>query len=126
LIKPIQFNEKLSAKEDWLFWIEITTENIIAKYLNEELAFYRTYPTSMSKDKQLMAKNSIMVNFLIVGTLKGKEKEDFIQTFSNEISNHILKIDDLYNEIIDIRHSHAYRLGKFILKPFSFIRHRIL
>ena len=37
------------------------------------------------------------------------------------------RVDEVAQKKADqIRSSYAYRLGKFLLRPFSFIRHRIL
>jgi len=131
IIESIPFNEQLYAKEDWLFWIEISNNAPIVDYIDEELAFYRINPISMSKNKKLMQSNNVKVLFFILEQFKDENNEEKI-IFQKRMEEDILKLfkdqieNDLINELSKVRYSKAYRLGKFILKPFSFIRHNIL
>lgn len=126
LIKNIQFNEQLFSKEDWLFWIEITRDDPRVEYIDEELAFYRFHPESMSQNTNLMEINKIKAYFYIVEKLIPKEKDAFIIATGESIVNDSLNKQALIDEISKVKSSKAYRLGKFILKPFSFIRHKVI
>jgi len=125
LIGQLKFNENIFAQEDWFFWIEISENNPKVEYIDEELAFYRLNPKSRTRDIVLMKTNTIRVFLIILQKLTGKEKEDFILRFGEDLAADSHKIDVLTFENIRIRKSKAYRIGKFMLKPLSFIKNKI-
>lgn len=95
--------------EDWDFWLTLLNANSIVHKLDEILFFYRL--------KQI-SRSTILCNSF--------HTETYIQL----ISNH-KKLFDLYSlfecynckrELEQIRKSHAYRLGKFLLRPFYTIK----
>jgi len=125
LIKNIQFNEQIFAQEDWFFWIEISECHPVVGYINEELVFYRLNPKSRTRNIVLMKTNTIKVFLIILQKLKGKEKDDFILRFGEDLSTDAYKIEALTLENIRIRRSKAYRIGKLIFKPFSILRNKL-
>lgn len=125
LIKNIQFNEHIFAQEDWFFWIEISECHPTVGYIDEELVFYRLNPKSRTRNIVLMKTNTIKVFLNILQKLKGKEKEDFILRFGEDLSTDAYKMEALTLDNIRIRTSKAYRIGKFILKPFSILRNKL-
>jgi glycosyltransferase involved in cell wall biosynthesis len=69
IFKDIKFNENLRAKEDWLFWIQISRLGIPFKFLDLNFAFYRQHSANMTADKQIMEYNlkiffSILKNYI--------------------------------------------------------------
>lgn len=58
-IKGIYFNFLLKAKEDWLFWIEVSTRLPDVTYSCIPLAIYRISNHNMTRDKKRMAKSYI-------------------------------------------------------------------
>jgi len=124
IIDKIRFNEKLLAKEDWLFWIDISEKIPAVHYIAETLAHYRIHSESMIRNNELMEINSIKVLFVILEKLNTDEKS----AFSKRIEDTVLMLfenkyqlnEALISSLKKVQLSKAYRLGKFILKPFSF------
>jgi len=124
IINEIRFNEQLLAKEDWLFWIEISEKKPTVHYIDETLAHYRIHSESMIRNNELMEINSLKVLFVILEKLNADEKS----AFSKRIEDTVLMLfenkyqlnEALISSLKKVQLSKAYRLGKFILKPFSF------
>lgn len=78
IFKEIRFNEKLKAKEDWLFWITISKLGFSFQYIDECLAYYRTNESSMTRDPELMKNNTILALKEIKSIINEADYNDFI------------------------------------------------
>jgi glycosyltransferase involved in cell wall biosynthesis len=77
-VGDIRFNEKLKAKEDWLFWIQFFKSDSKTVYINQPLVTYRMHEDSMTKNVLLMKNNQELVINLIKKELNTTEFELFI------------------------------------------------
>lgn len=134
LLKDFSFNEAIKAKEDWLMWLYVFKKSAFYYFLNEPFAIYRFHVDSMSKNEPFMNKNSHKVfNYVMNQLIENKYKEDFFYKINDywlnqlnltylqkgQLSNDII---DLNNKMIKIFESKSYRIGNFLVKPFSYIK----
>jgi glycosyltransferase involved in cell wall biosynthesis len=87
LINSIRFNEKLKAKEDWMFWIDFFRSHPKVSFVNENLVFYRMHNQGMTKNSALMEENLNTAYLLIYNSLDDKNKEKFFQRLTQELSH---------------------------------------
>ena len=118
IIADIKFENKFTANEDWLFWVDIAIKNPKVYYIDEVLSYYRIHNMSVTQNLALMKKYEIRARFKIMSKLEGEENSAFVE----KTEQFILTLVNGYNVQVDsIRKSKAYRLGKFILKPFNIL-----
>lgn len=117
----VGYNENMIyGLEDWDFWITLLDENDIVYQIPETLFYYRIKESSMcrsmSQEMTALMERQIVINhrdkyekFLpnIIGFVKNKQEEPIIY---------------LKNELSKIQASKAYRVGKFLVGPFSKIK----
>lgn len=85
-VGEIRFNEKLKAKEDWLFWIEFfKQENVSYNFINEHLAYYRHNEASLSKNFTLVFENVHLVHKYIYENSTLQIKDLIFQKLNNSI-----------------------------------------
>ncbi|MDP4201302.1 MAG: glycosyltransferase family 2 protein [Bacteroidota bacterium] len=129
IVNDIKFDTLLFAKEDWLFWVEISTKKPLIKYVDESLVIYRIHSQSMIHQRWLMQKNTITALFAISKLLHDEELKLFLSRIENYTFAIIAENHQVEDEIImnqnKLQSSYAYRLGKIIIKPLSLLR-RIL
>lgn len=77
-VGEIRFNEKLKAKEDWLFWIQFFKLDAKTFFIEQPLVTYRMHEDSMTKNVLLMNNNQEVVINLIRKELNATEFELFI------------------------------------------------
>lgn len=77
-VGEIRFNEKLKAKEDWLFWIQFFKSDAKTFFIEQPLVTYRMHEGSMTKNVLLMNNNQEVVINLIRKELNATEFELFI------------------------------------------------
>jgi glycosyltransferase involved in cell wall biosynthesis len=102
-IMPIQ------GWEDWDFWLLAIENNAKFCYISEILFKYRVVENSMIH--KLNALNTDELHKYIYK----KHSILFIEELKNKISK-------LENQVNNIRNSKAYRLGKFLLRPFTYLK----
>jgi glycosyltransferase involved in cell wall biosynthesis len=121
------YNEQLKdGYEDWDFWISLLDKHDIIYKIPEIHFFYRIRKNSMwnKMTEQLIfyTKNQIYSNHI-------KKYEEYIPylIWNNPHESTQKEINKkLESELYGIRNSIAYRIGKFLLRPFSYIRHQLL
>lgn len=99
IIKNIRFNEKLKAKEDWMFWIETFKNNPKVSFINENLAQYRMHVKSMSKNDVLMEENLEKAYIFIYKSLNENYKEKFFERLISELGQSKKEYKDFKNNI---------------------------
>lgn len=116
--KTIGYNSNMiHGLEDWDFLISLLGPEDIVLRIDEVLFYYRIKSVSRSTGldpKYRETRMQIVANHPDV--------------YENQIDNFLEYLDygvDYKQKYLQIRSSHAYRLGKLLLKPFSWIR-RIL
>lgn len=112
--------------EDWDFWLSLLSPNDIV-YRIPEICFYYRKKTNSMFDSITDDKCSFLNRQLVVNHHEKYERyfPDILRL--RAITNRQeVTIIQLQSELISLKTSKAYQLGKFILKPFSFLRHRIL
>jgi glycosyltransferase involved in cell wall biosynthesis len=87
IINEIRFNEKLKAKEDWMFWIDFFRSNPKVSFVNENLVFYRMHSQGMTKNSALMEENLRTAYSLIYNSLDDKNKEKFFERLMLELAH---------------------------------------
>lgn len=121
----ILFNEQLTAKEDWVFWVDLIINNQNFKYINLPLALYRVNLKSMTQNRNLMYNNTIKAFFIIYDKLNNSDKNLFIKRIQEDLLFIYNDNATLINDLSKIQISKAYRLGKSLIKPFSLLKKMI-
>ncbi len=99
----IRFNEKLKAKEDWLFWIQFFKSAAKSVYIDQPLVTYRMHEDSMTKNVLLMMNNQELVINLIKNELNSTEFELFIlnrlKTYQSKYIEYSVKYSEQKNSL---------------------------
>lgn len=107
--------------EDWDFWLQLLKENDIVYQIKETLFHYRHTGNSMAD--QMVNQSDAMYRQLV------KNHPDIYSRYYPDIL--VIKkseekcrreLDESNYELASVRSSKAYKLGKLILKPFSYFR----
>ncbi|MBR3698946.1 MAG: glycosyltransferase family 2 protein [Bacteroidales bacterium] len=124
------YNENMVyGNEDWDFWLSLLRKDDVVFRIDEELFYYRIKETSMVKE--LLAKHK---EASLVQLYKNHQAiyEPYMHDYCERIVFNKMEIAELpslrllYDSYVNIRKSKAYRLGKTMLKPFSWIRNKAL
>ncbi|WP_392436989.1 glycosyltransferase family 2 protein [Cruoricaptor ignavus] len=113
-ISDIKFNEQLKAKEDWWFWIQLTSlPRFSYKLIDEKLVYYRYNANSLSKNFTLVYQNIFDVHSLIY-TSGNQEVKDML---FNKLNFLLRKVNnENYNQKIYIRKLQSTKVLKAYLK----------
>ena len=87
IIQNIRFNEKLKAKEDWMFWIQAFKSNPKVTFINENMAQYRMHRGGITKNSLLMKENLREAYLLIYISLDDNYKKQFFNRLILEIEH---------------------------------------
>ena len=102
-VGDIRFNEKLKAKEDWLFWIQFFKSDTKTVYIDQPLVTYRMHEDSMTKNVLLMKNNQELVINLIKKELNAIEFELFIlnrlKTYQSKYIEYSVKYSEQKNSL---------------------------
>jgi Glycosyltransferases involved in cell wall biogenesis len=120
------YNEELKyGYEDWDFWISLLDKLDSVYVIPEFYFFYRIRENSMlntmTDEMIYSAKSEIYFNHID----KYKEHVPYLIWNNPHEINQQNIIAKLENELTLIRNSKAYRFGKILLKPFSYLRNRV-
>lgn len=78
LFSDFRFSTELKAKEDWLMWLHFFKKDITIHFIDLPLAFYRSHPESMTKDRKFMEQNTIKVLQLFKNILPEDEYHNYL------------------------------------------------
>lgn len=116
--KTAGYNENMIyGLEDWDFWIALLDEHDIVYQIPETLFCYRIKENSMHR--RMTDEMSALMERQIVNNHKNiyeKYLPNIIEFVKNKQEEPIIY---LKNELIKIQASKAYRVGKFLVGPFS-------
>ena len=125
--KTTGYDENLrEGLEDWDFWLSLLSESAIVCKIPEVCFYYRI------REKSMLRSLTKEIGLELRSKIYDNHKEKYMNYIPELIWNncqlknqqeYILRLE---NENNRIQKSKAYRLGKLILKPISFVRHNIL
>lgn len=116
------YNENMrNGYEDWDFWLSLLKKEDVVYRIDEVLFYYRVKNVSMVTESSSRYLND---NLLLLC----RNHPDVYEPYKDRLVLYHQQsemIPDLQNEIKRISSSYAYRLGKTLLKPFSWIKIRM-
>ncbi len=129
-IKLNGYNEKMkSGYEDWDFWLRLLKNGGKIHIIQEYLFCYRKHKSSMLTDtatKHIQVYSYLIENNISIFKENAKSlilfKEQLILNQTKEIerlNNMIFNLDIQKNKIYG---SYSYKLGNFLLKPFTLLK----
>ena len=110
------YDINMQGFEDWDFWLSLLNSKDKVYRIDEVLFHYRFDSSIITKQ---VAENEKYYRSLLC-----KKHEDVYKNYFVDVLFFYGKwreYEDLYANERAVRSSHAYRLGKFLLKPFSWI-----
>ena len=117
------YNPNMShGLEDWDFWLSLLKKDDIVHRIDEVLFRYRIKDQSRSTELNL---NHLEQTYLQLF----KNHREVYEPFCGKLFLYpqVLEEKELLTKELDkVRSSHAYRIGKFLLRPFSFFKKRFL
>ena len=105
------------GNEDWDFLLSLLSPTDIVYQIDQSLLYYRIKKTSRNKEVTYKFSQMILQMMLNHADLYKDSMDLMVNYWAEDI--------DYKEECRKIRSSYAYRLGKFLLRPFSFIRQHI-
>lgn len=103
--------------EDWDFWLSLLKKDDKVYRIDEVLFYYRVKEVSMVTELANHLQENLVQLYNNHPEIYDPYKEKLVIFYKEREIIPVLR-----NELDRIRHSYAYRLGKFLLKPFSWIR----
>lgn len=120
------YNENLKkGLEDWDFWLSLLNSSDIVYKIPEFCFYYRIRKGSMLRSLSDKIGYQLRIDIYNNHIEKFKEFIPSLIWMNPQIKVQQKYILSLENEIERIQLSKAFRLGKFILKPFSYLQNRI-
>jgi glycosyltransferase involved in cell wall biosynthesis len=104
--------------EDWDFWLSLLKKDDIVYRIEEVLFYYRVKETSMVKE---LVSHHLEDNLIQLC----RNHPDIYEPYNDRLvlyHSYIEEIESLKENINKIQSSRAYRLGKFLTKPFSLFK----
>lgn len=117
-----RFDENLKAKEDWVMWLSVFSNNPPVLFIDEGLVLYRENPNGLTKDLDLMRNNVDLAITKIKHVISIDEYCNFLQFIIYQKNEKIKKIEE---QNAKFQNSLNYRIlkniqenqfGKFCLK----------
>ena len=117
------YDDKMPVQgwEDWDFWLMAIENESKFYYIPEPLFYYRVLDHSMIQQLMNSPNYNLLLRYVYI-------KHAFImkEKFIDEMFKLQNEINYLNQEIVRLNQTKAYRLGKFILKPFLNIREQFV
>ncbi len=113
------------GNEDWDFWLSLLKKGDVVYRINDVLFHYRTKEKSMVTELSKYHVKESLIQICKNHPEIYAPYHDKIIVFHNKIEANTDSIGEcisLRNELNRIRSSHAYRLGKLLLRPFSWFK----
>lgn len=117
--KTLGYNVNMvGGNEDWDFWLSLLKKDDVVYRIDEILFFYRVKSTSMSTElsKYYLENNLVQLY---------NNHPEIYDSYKDRIiyyHNFLSEVLELKDELSRIRESHAYRLGKVLLKPLNWFK----
>ena len=107
--------------EDWDFYLSLLNRDDIVHRLDEVLFHYRIKQTSRNTELSKQNQTGMLIQIC-------NNHADIYDPYKERVilyQRELRKMRKLKDSFESIRSSHAYRLGKFLLKPLSWLRKKI-
>ena len=104
--------------EDWDFYLSLLKKDDVVHCLNETLFHYRIKDLSRTTEMQKQSQQEMLIQIF-------NNHADIYEPFMERLIIYYResqKVQMLKASLDSIRSSHAYRLGKLLLKPFSWLK----
>ena len=119
-------DERIPLLEDWPKWIKVLEKGIKLHFIDKTLVAYRIHEGSLStssraSSRMIYSQYLFRLYYSYPKWLERNEDEA-VKRMADEyikIYDELLRVDKQYNQICS---SKAYRLGKFLLKPFKYFK----
>lgn len=115
------YNDNMKhGNEDWDFWLSLLKKDDIVYCLDEVVFFYREKTVSRTTE---LAKYHLRENLIQLC----KNHPDIYDPYKEHLllyRKELEEMEALKKEIDRIRHTHAYRIGKLLMNPFSWIKRK--
>lgn len=111
----------MNGYEDWDFWLKLLKKDDVVYRIDEVLFYYRVKDVSMVKEatsRSVLSENLVKLC---------RNHPDVYEPYKERIVLYHQQMDiatELRSELNRVYSSHAYRLGKFLLKPFTWLKNR--
>lgn len=115
----IKNDERIPFLEDWPKWINLLKKEVKFHLIDIVLVKYRVGGISTTKTLQKPAIHRSSRMFYYLYLFQERYKTDPMKTILEVLNDEECKIYDSYYSLL---HSKAYRLGRFLLKPFYIIK----
>lgn len=117
------FDTSVTAKEDWLFWLNLFEKKINYVILKRKLAFYRMHSDSMTKKNlDLIYSNELKVYLKIYENINDELKKQFFESRIAFKNNQLYYFVNSYNKLIKennkLNNSQLMKFRKKIYKMF--------
>ncbi|MCX2585040.1 glycosyltransferase family 2 protein [Pedobacter sp. MR22-3] len=110
------FIEILEAKEDWVMWVKISSQNFKFLFFNEPFALYRINPNSMTKDKAFVRKTLIEAYKYLLKTIPIEYKERFAFNIIDRFNDELIMYE---NDIMHFKNKILYKTEQKIKKSLK-------
>ena len=117
LFVNFRFQEELKAKEDWIMWLTLLSNNVNIVYLDDSLVFYRKHAKSMTKKHIDMEENYIKAIVFLENIIPKESYNDFLIDAVRKKSEQLIKTK---NTIENYRNSMGYKLLEKMKSFFLF------
>lgn len=123
------YNENMvHGDEDWDFWLSLLKKDDDVYRIDEVLFHYRIKDKSRTTDLKQGHLDETWIQLCKNHPEVYAPYYNQIIIFHNKMEEGLKIVEEnlfLKNELDRVHSSHAYRIGKFILKPFSWLRNRL-
>lgn len=124
----VKNDERIPLLEDWPKWINLLKAGVKFHFINKVLVNYRIGGISTSEtmlsSKYYFANRAFCFYYQFPEWYAYDEKKAIDRMLNEEMRIYQMTFD-LDRQLTSTRKSKAYRLGKFILRPFSWVRRRL-
>ena len=123
------WDERIPMLEDWPKWISLLRNGVRLDFVDHEMVVYRV-GSGLSTSSR-MSVDYFKSNFLFDYYYRFPEwmKEEGGASVVNRMADcygeHYRMRIEAEDEVERLRHTRAYRLGKFLLRPFSWIKNKL-
>ena len=122
-------DERIPLLEDWPKWIKLLQLGVKFYFLDKEVVSYRV-DSGISTQSVLSVgyfKSNVLFDLLYRYPLWIEDNKDMaVSRMADFISEQYRARVESEKEVERLHHTSAYRLGKFLLKPFLWIKHVVI
>ena len=115
----VRNDERIPFLEDWPKWINLLKAGVTFHYVDIPLVEYRLDGISTSPKMQSPKFHRSERTFFYLYQFPERYAKDPMGTINSILNDEECKVYDTYYTLYN---SHAYRVGKMIMKPFSYIK----